>query len=488
MKIPNLPENYSVVSLLSKSSYGESYLVYDQEVGKNKVIKIIKDHYLWREMIRQKDILCKIESDYIVRTYDLDVYNSFRFIEQEYIQGLTLSKFIFQENLFLDDFINISFSFFNAMLHLSKMGLSHKDIKPSNIIYNRKEGIAKIIDIDYLGIYVSSVNNFIGTVKYSSPEQATKNRHSIRSDIYSFGLVMCLMIMGDIPFDIDHKKTNKELKEKLPLFLKEVENIDQDILDIILTFVLSTLAYEHEIRIAPEKAMNELQQIKDMSDDRAQGTSILRKRNSFNAFDKNKSFGESVLMKSIILSDPSLLENEDDINTYDSTADSVEDWDETQQLAKSYKPAFMDSPLKRNKHVTNGKTISKNFYRKHLLKEYDNILFQAEVSFWLWFSSFIVFFVLIGISVICIIQGKYVEGLVTIAIDSFVIAIQKLFNIREDHYRKLIEQKMAHLETGDYLESAFDKVKSLDSQQDRNKEIRELIRAIRQRAELNKAV
>ena len=486
MKIPDLPENYSVVSLLGKSSYGESYLVYDQVAGKNKVIKIINDHYLWREMIRHKDILCKIESNYIVRTYDINVYNSNRFIEQEYIQGLTLSKFIFQENLFLDDFINISLSFFNAMLHLSKLNLSHKDIKPSNIIYNRKKGVAKIIDIDYLGIFVSSVNNFIGTVKFSSPEQATKNRHSIGSDIYSFGLVMCLMIMGDIPFDIDYKKTNSELKEKLPLFLNEAENIDQDILDKILSFILSALAYEPELRITPEKAMNEIQQIKDMSVDRAQGTSILRKRNTFNVFDKN--FGESVLMKSIILSDPSALEDKGDLDIHDlSSDDSIDNWDKTHLLPKSYQPIFMGSAFKRNKNMDNDKTINKNFYRKHLLKEYDNILFQAEVSFWLWFSSFIIFFVLIAVSVICIIQGKYIEGLVTIAIDSFVLAIQKLFNIREDHYRKLIEQKMTHLETGDYLESAFAKVKTLDSQQERNKEIRELIRVIRQRAELNKA-
>ena len=62
------------------------------------------------------------------------------------------------------------------------------------------------------------------------------------------------------------------------------------------------------------------------------------------------------------------------------------------------------------------------------------------------------------------------------------MAIQKLFNIREDYYRKLMEQKIKHLETGDYLEYAFEKIEKLHSLEVQDREILELIKTIKEHA------
>ena len=119
-------------------------------------------------------------------------------------------------------------------------------------------------------------------------------------------------------------------------------------------------------------------------------------------------------------------------------------------------------------------------YRSKLMKEYDNILLQAKISFGLWVVSILICFAMVIVAMCLIIKGEYFQGIITAVLDAFVLAIQKLFNIREDHYRKMVEQKMKHLEDGDYLEYVFEKAKMFENPKDRNREAIELLKQIKE--------
>ena len=80
---------------------------------------------------------------------------------------------------------------------------------------------------------------------------------------------------------------------------------------------------------------------------------------------------------------------------------------------------------------------------------------------------------------ILIIKGQYIEALTTVVLESLVYAVQRLFAIREDHYRDLINMKIRHLEVGDYLDYAFEKMSYTDDIEIRNMGVSKIIDSIR---------
>lgn len=118
-------------------------------------------------------------------------------------------------------------------------------------------------------------------------------------------------------------------------------------------------------------------------------------------------------------------------------------------------------------------------YRDQLYKEYNNILFQAKVVFWLWIASFLLCFVIVIAALYSILIGHYVEALITVVLDGFIVGIQKLFGMREEYYRQLMEHKMEHLETGDFFDYAFEKIETLDKQEDKDREKLKVLKRIR---------
>lgn len=165
------------------------------------------------------------------------------------------------------------------------------------------------------------------------------------------------------------------------------------------------------------------------------------------------------------------------------TSLEFDDWCEAKPLEERSERLFdheKDVDLKKIKEPKQaGKFASKKVYLDQLLKEYDNILLQAKVSFWLWVTSFVFCYLIVAITVILIIKGQYIEALTTVVLESLVYAVQRLFAIREDHYRDLINMKIRHLEVGDYLDYAFEKMSYTDDIEIRNMGVSKIIDSIR---------
>lgn len=469
MAYPFLSEKYEIVNQIGQGAFGESYLVKDNDTSDLRLIKIIENEKIWNALKKNENLLSNIDNEYIMHIYGIKLLRSYKCIIGEYVVGCNLNTFIHENDLLLDDILNISFQVLNAIHYLYKLGLSHKDIKPSNIVFDKEKNLAKLVDLDYMFVMATSNQNFIGTIKYSSPEQIISSKPSSKADIYSLGLVLCNMIIGDIPFDIDLNKMIFQIKEKVERTLRKIPDLTNSIADKLITLINGLIEYKPENRLNALEAIEKIVEIRKICNENNQGNVLIHdhKSGALEITDDSINF-HSMLESSYAIMDSRTVCFFEDGFLNSSSADDKHD-----------KRSVESAKLVKFSKI---KEETKNIYRDQLLKEYDNILMQAKVSFWLWVSSFVICFVIIFLSIYSILKGNYIEGIITIVLDGAVVAIQKLFNIREDYYRKLMEQKMKHLETGDYLDYAFEKVEKLDSSEDKNKEILELIKTIREHA------
>jgi len=97
----------------------------------------------------------------------------------------------------------MSFDILSGLEYLHHtLHLIHRDIKPQNILVN-SQGVVKLADFGVSGEIANTAafaNTFIGTIKYMSPNRIKGNKHSSKSDIWSFGIVVLESAIGEYPY------------------------------------------------------------------------------------------------------------------------------------------------------------------------------------------------------------------------------------------------------------------------------------------------
>ena len=137
------------------------------------------------------------------------------YLSMEYVEGETLTARLGrQRKLKWREVIDISVQICSALKAAHDAGVIHRDLKPSNLMI-RKDEVVKLTDFGVAHVFASTrltkTGGIIGTAEYMSPEQAAGKRTTKRSDLYSLGAVMYVMLTGRPPFtgntatDITHK-------------------------------------------------------------------------------------------------------------------------------------------------------------------------------------------------------------------------------------------------------------------------------------------
>ena len=204
---------YKIVKLIGTGGMANVYLATDMDTGVKVAIKVLKPEFSAdEEFIRRFDTEAKAVSSLnhanIVKVFGVGHEGNFRYIVQEYVDGITVKELI-NQNGHLDwkVAVPIVIQVGMALEYAHKNGIVHKDIKPQNILISR-DRIAKITDF---GIARASTGNTItmtsavpvGSVHYFSPEQARGSNVGPSSDIYSVGVMLFEMVTGRVPFDGD---------------------------------------------------------------------------------------------------------------------------------------------------------------------------------------------------------------------------------------------------------------------------------------------
>jgi serine/threonine protein kinase/Tfp pilus assembly protein PilF len=212
--------HYRVLSKLGGGGMGVVYEAEDLRLGRHVALKFIPDHLVQDKrsldrFTREARSASQLNHPNICTIHDIEDNNGHPFIVMEKLEGESLKQRIHGKALELEDLLDIAVQVADALAASHAKGIVHRDIKPANIFLTPNGqvkildfGLAKLAKEQTLGMTTDSsleesltqVGVIPGTAVYMSPEQARSEDLDVRSDIFSFGVVLFEMATGKKPF------------------------------------------------------------------------------------------------------------------------------------------------------------------------------------------------------------------------------------------------------------------------------------------------
>lgn len=237
-------DNYVVTKTLG---CGASGTVHKASDGKQEVaIKILKAKFNndMKRFNRETKYLMAIDHPNIIKgMYAKQLDDEFYYIVMEIFEADHLSKYLSREEVFsLKESIFLVREIAKGMAAAHKINLIHRDLKPSNVLYDRQEKKIKIIDFGIAkrpeDFSLTTEGIALGTPAYMSPEQIITPEIDHRSDIYSLGIILYNLLVGEPPFDgsDDHEVMRAQMYEEVswPVTEKEVPQGVRDVIEKML--------------------------------------------------------------------------------------------------------------------------------------------------------------------------------------------------------------------------------------------------------------
>jgi len=207
MKIPN----YKILKKLGEGGMGTVYLAEHELIKRKVAIKVLHKHLVSNEDFitrfrREAELLATLDHQNIVRLNEYFEHEGSLFLIMEYVDGQELDQYINNVSgpIIEEELVPMFKQILSAMGYAHKKGLVHRDIKPANILISQ-EGTIKILDFgiaklvtDDIGLTKSGVQ--VGTVTYMSPEQVNAEEVDKLTDIYSLGVTLYQMAVGQSPY------------------------------------------------------------------------------------------------------------------------------------------------------------------------------------------------------------------------------------------------------------------------------------------------
>ena len=205
-----LAERYEIVSKIGAGGMSDVYKAKDHVLGRFVAIKVLKpefseDRGFVAKFRTEAQSAAGLEHPNIVNIYDVGSEEGLHYIVMEYVEGITLKTYIEKKGqLSFKEAVSIAIQVARGIEAAHNKQIIHRDIKPQNIMIST-EGKVKVMDFGIARAASSNTvsSDVMGSVHYSSPEQARNGFVDGRSDIYSLGIVMYEMVTGRVPFDGD---------------------------------------------------------------------------------------------------------------------------------------------------------------------------------------------------------------------------------------------------------------------------------------------
>ena len=205
-----IADRYEILGKVGAGGMSDVYKAKDLTLGRFVAIKVLKAEFsedinFVTKFRSEAQAAAGLEHPNIVNIYDAGNEEGMHYIVMEYVEGITLKTYIEKKGqLSFKEAVSIAIQVGRGIEAAHNKNIVHRDIKPQNIMIST-EGKVKVTDF---GIARAATSNTIssdvmGSVHYSSPEQARNGFVDGKSDIYSLGIVMYEMVTGRVPFDGD---------------------------------------------------------------------------------------------------------------------------------------------------------------------------------------------------------------------------------------------------------------------------------------------
>ena len=211
--------HYRIVEPIGSGGMGEVYLADDERLGRQVALKILPRHMLengsrLRRFELEANAVSALNHPNIITIYEFEQANGIHFFASEFVQGVTLRQKLDAGKLSVNKTLEIAIQVVSALYAAHEAGVIHRDIKPENIMI-RDDGYVKVLDFGLAKLAenikagdsewartkrFSIPGMIMGTMTYMSPEQARGTRVDARSDIFSLGVLIYEMLVGQAPF------------------------------------------------------------------------------------------------------------------------------------------------------------------------------------------------------------------------------------------------------------------------------------------------
>jgi hypothetical protein len=203
-----LAERYRIVGLLGKGGMGEVYRADDLKLGQPVALKLLPDHLLsdgaaLARFHREVRVARQVSHKNVCRVYDIGEVDGRHFLSMEFIKGEELSSLLHRiGRLPSDKAIQIARQICAGLAAAHDVGVLHRDLKPSNVMID-EHGNARITDFGLAGLAEEFGADELaaGTPAYMAPEQLEGKEQTVRTDIYSLGLVLYELFTGKKAFE-----------------------------------------------------------------------------------------------------------------------------------------------------------------------------------------------------------------------------------------------------------------------------------------------
>jgi len=240
-----IDNRYKIIKSIGEGGMANVYLAWDTILEREVAVKVLRgdlsdDEKFVRRFEREANSASSLRHPNIVEMYDVGEDDGKYFIVMEFVNGRTLKSLIKKRGaLNLTEAIDIMLQITSGIACAHQSMIIHRDIKPQNVLI-LEDGRVKITDFG-IALALNSneltqTNSVMGSVHYLPPEQASGNNATVKSDIYSLGILMYELITGKVPFKGENavEIAIKHMKNPIPSVRDYNPDIPQSVENIIL--------------------------------------------------------------------------------------------------------------------------------------------------------------------------------------------------------------------------------------------------------------
>ncbi|MEE0511959.1 MAG: Stk1 family PASTA domain-containing Ser/Thr kinase [Peptococcaceae bacterium] len=258
-----LAGRYQIIKKIGSGGMAIVYLAKDLSLDRNVAIKVLRDEYTEDSTFRrhfQKEAvaIAKLSHNNIVGIYDILTDEDTMCLVMEYVEGETLKEKINREGAIpWQRAVKYAIQIANGLSYAHANQIIHKDVKSQNILIDKFDNV-KITDFGIAQMMnnttITHNKGVLGSAHYFSPEQARGEKLSYQTDIYSFGIVLYEMLVGELPFTADNPVSValKHIQEPP----KSVHSIIHDVPESLSFIVTKCLEKNPENRFASMQALS----------------------------------------------------------------------------------------------------------------------------------------------------------------------------------------------------------------------------------------
>lgn len=203
-----LVSHYRIVKRIGLGGMGDVYLAEDGELERQVALKFLAPRLCEDENSRARfrleaRAMAKLNHPNIITVFDVGEHAGRPYFASEYVDGESLAKWLAKRSMTIAEILVMSIQVCDGLCEAHGRGVSHRDIKPSNVLID-SHGRVKLVDFGLASVAgdedLLEAGSITGTAAYMSPEQVQGLAVDLRTDLFSFGVVLYEAIANQHPF------------------------------------------------------------------------------------------------------------------------------------------------------------------------------------------------------------------------------------------------------------------------------------------------